>query len=87
MLVGVDDYNAPVNNTAPDGTGPENVPQRSSKVVAIETFFKGALGFERSLQPVPPHWRAACVSVWNGSPYRDYSDIRVVKVSRNLRVD
>ena len=41
LFVGIDEYDAPANNTAFDGSGPENQSQRSNKVVAIETLFKG----------------------------------------------
>ena len=43
MFIGVDEYDAPANNTVFDGSGPENQSQRSNKVVAIETLFKGVL--------------------------------------------
>ena len=43
LFVGVDEYDAPANNTAFDGSGPENQSQRSTKVVAIETLFKAVL--------------------------------------------
>ena len=43
LFVGIDEYDAPANNTVFDGSGPENQSLRSNKVVAIETLFKGVL--------------------------------------------
>ena len=43
MFVGIDEYDAPANNTAFADTDPENARQRSIEVADIELFFKGAL--------------------------------------------
>ncbi|KAA8910762.1 hypothetical protein FN846DRAFT_888157 [Sphaerosporella brunnea] len=89
LFVGVDEYDAPANNAAFDGTGLEYAPRRSMKVAAIESFFKAALffAFERGQWrrrqrrvhlEILPHWRAACISGWNESSRRDSNDIRVL---------
>jgi hypothetical protein len=41
--VGIDEYDAPANNAAFDGSGPATLETRSIKVAAIESFFKGSL--------------------------------------------
>lgn len=43
MFVGVDEFDAPANNTAFDGGGPETEKERSKKVSEIETFFNTCL--------------------------------------------
>ena len=40
LFVGIDEYDAPANNSAFDGTGPES---RQAQVAGIELFFKGSL--------------------------------------------
>ena len=43
MFVGIDEYDAPANNSAFDGSGAETEQHRRSKVSEIEVFFKSSL--------------------------------------------